>query len=282
MLARKNKKVNRVLVLDGGGMQGSFMVGILKYFNEHGIRPEFFDCIVGTSVGAYDACYWATDQFKEGLRIWEKHLPNGFIKWKKLVPKVDIKYLEKVITKIEPLDIEKLRALKTNIYMPLSNPKTLRANFVCLNKTKEPINALLAGVAMPFFSHYKIYKNKRYYDGGLIAQPPLDFAKKLKPKEIWILLTYPKGFRLKKWIYNTVAWVLASNLSEKKLLQNCPDCENPIFEEIDKSEIYKVIRPEKTLPVNWLNNDSKKIMQSISLGEKSAKKFFASKKIIKT
>ena len=75
---------------------------------------------------------------------------------------------------------------------------------------------------------------------------------------------------------------LTKNSSEKKLLQNCPDRENPVLKEIDNSKKYKIIRPEKTLPVNWLSNDKKKIIESISLGEKATKKFFASKKIIKT
>jgi predicted patatin/cPLA2 family phospholipase len=204
----KKKKINRILICDGGGMQGSFMVGIFKYFNKYGIKPDYFDYIVGTSVGAYDACYWATGQFEEGLRIWEKRLPNGFIKWNKFIPKVYISYLKKIITKLEPLDIKKLRTLKTKIYMPLSNSKTQRVNFIYLNKTQKPVDALLAGAAMPFFSHYKIFKNKRYYDGGLISQPSLDFAKKLKPKEIWILLTYPKGYRMSKWLYVMVAKLL--------------------------------------------------------------------------
>lgn len=33
----------RILVLDGGGMQGAFMAGVLNGFYKKGIKPDFFD-----------------------------------------------------------------------------------------------------------------------------------------------------------------------------------------------------------------------------------------------
>jgi predicted patatin/cPLA2 family phospholipase len=267
------KRVNRVLVLDGGGMQGAFMAGILNEFNTKGIKPDFFDSYIATSAGAYNAAYYITGQMEEGLRIWKQHLPNGFIKKKRLIPKTDLEYLKKVITKIEPLDLAKLKASKQKLYITLSDPVNFKARLVCLNKAKNPVSALLAGTAMPFFSHFKVYNHKRYYDGGLISQPPLEFAKKLNPKEIWVLLTYPKGYRLNKLIYKIAGKFFSQTKAESQLFSACPDLQNPVLDEIEKSEKYKVIRPSKFLPVNWINNDINKIAQTVKLGERAANKF---------
>lgn len=267
------KKLNRILVLDGGGMQGSFMAGVLSAFYKKGIKPSFFDAYIATSAGAYDAAYYITGQMEEGLRIWKHHLPNGFIKKKHFLPRTDLNYLEKVITLIEPLNFAKLKKSKQNLYMTLSDPVKLKARLVCLNKAKDPVEALLAGTAMPFFSHYRIYDAKRYYDGGLISQPPLEFAKRLKPKEIWVFLTYPKGYRLSKLVYKVAGKAFARSRAEYQLFENCPDLQNPILEEIENSKSYKVIRPAKKLPVNWINTNPAKIAKTVKLGEQAGNKF---------
>jgi NTE family protein len=71
------------VVLSGGGALGAFQVGVIDVLARRGIEP---DLLVGTSVGAVNAAYWA---FKPGpdagarlLRLWEgagRHrvLPRG-------------------------------------------------------------------------------------------------------------------------------------------------------------------------------------------------------------
>jgi len=61
------------IVLSGGGNRGALQVGALKAFFEHGIRP---DILVGTSAGAMNAAFIATDPSPAGVErladIWRQ------------------------------------------------------------------------------------------------------------------------------------------------------------------------------------------------------------------
>lgn len=168
-------KIKRALICDGGGMQGSFMAGILDEFYQRGARPSFFDLYVGTSAGAYCAAYFLTGQLKEGLRIWEKHLPNGFITKKNLHPYYDLGYLEKIITKIEPLNIATLQKTKQKLIVVLTDPLNCKAKYININQSKNPIKTLLAAVSAPVISKEILIEGKIYYDGGFTAQPPISY-----------------------------------------------------------------------------------------------------------
>ncbi|HEV7424405.1 MAG TPA: patatin-like phospholipase family protein, partial [Candidatus Paceibacterota bacterium] len=87
------KYKERALICDGGGMQGSFMAGVLEEFYQSGIKGNFFDLYVGTSAGAFCCAYFLTGQVKEGVRIFNKYLPKGFIGWKNCHPYYDLEYL---------------------------------------------------------------------------------------------------------------------------------------------------------------------------------------------
>ncbi len=57
----------RGLVLEGGGAKGAFQYGALSVFFEKGIQ---FDVVAGTSVGALNACIWATRELRLADELW--------------------------------------------------------------------------------------------------------------------------------------------------------------------------------------------------------------------
>lgn len=266
------KKTTRVLVCDGGGMEGAFIGGILSGFRKKGMTPDFFDYYIGTSAGAFNLSHFITGQTKEGLRDWTTHLPNKLFALKKFKPTLDLTYLKKVITKIEPLDIETLKTAKQPIFITLTDPKKIKPKFVKLNNAKDPIKILLATAAMPFFSGPKKVGRKFYYDGGLTSQPSIDFAKTLKADEIWVLLVEPKGYRLSQPIHRMASWVMGKNATEKKMIAARPNTVNRILSEIETNENYRIIRPEKTLPVTWFYGSAKNMKATVKLGERAAAK----------
>lgn len=72
MDARANRYRQRTaFVLAGGGSLGAVQIGMLRALIEHGIKP---DLVVGSSVGAINAAYFAGEPTLEGLegleRIW--------------------------------------------------------------------------------------------------------------------------------------------------------------------------------------------------------------------
>jgi predicted patatin/cPLA2 family phospholipase len=275
MLKKSTKilKKKRALVCDGGGLAGAFVAGILAGFYKNGIKADFFDYLIGTSAGAFNISYYTTGQMEEGMRIWNKHLPNKLFKLRGIKPVLDLPYVEKIITKLEPLNTDYFKSAKPQIFITLSNPKTLKPRFVHLNRKKNPISVLLATSAMPFFSGPKKVDGKKYYDGGLTSQPSVDFVKKLKVDEVWVLMVDPKGYRFSKTAHKIASWVMGKNLAEKKLIANRPHLENSIFEDIEKNGNYYVIRPKKQLPVTWLRGGVNEMKKTIAMGELAAKKF---------
>jgi NTE family protein len=64
------KKERTALVFAGGGSLGAAQVGMLEALAEAGVVP---DLLVGASVGAINAAYFASDQTRAGV----ERLANG-------------------------------------------------------------------------------------------------------------------------------------------------------------------------------------------------------------
>ena len=62
---------NRIgLVFAGGGAKGAYQVGVWKALRCFGIEP-YIKGVSGTSVGAFNACLFATGNLDAGYRLWE-------------------------------------------------------------------------------------------------------------------------------------------------------------------------------------------------------------------
>lgn len=62
-------KSKTAFVLDGGGSLGAVEVGMLKALTAHGVQADF---VVGSSVGAINAAFFAGEPTSEGARGLEE------------------------------------------------------------------------------------------------------------------------------------------------------------------------------------------------------------------
>ncbi len=60
-------KIKYAVALEGGGAKGAYQLGMLKAFQDEGIR---FCAFSGTSVGAVNAYFAVTGQIDEGIGLW--------------------------------------------------------------------------------------------------------------------------------------------------------------------------------------------------------------------
>lgn len=252
--------------MDGGGQLGAFEWGAMCELKRQGIDYKFFDYYIATSAGAFNACFFLAEQFEEGKRIWLEHVPSGF--WKPL--KNDMNYLEKILTTIEPLDCKAIASRTQKIYTTLTNAKTQKGDYLPLDQANKIIAFLLAGCSMPFLSGPRKIGNVFYYDGGLVAQPPIEKALEFEPAEIWVISTKPAGYRV-----NSILWKAAALLNAKarELLYNYPEQQNKIMEIIDGQNNFKIIRPNKPLPLGFRSNNKPLIKETFALGQEAANKF---------
>ena len=66
------------LVLCGGGSLGSYEVGAIKKLIEKGIK---FDIVTGTSIGALNGYFVATEQFDKAIELWETIKNDDVFRW---------------------------------------------------------------------------------------------------------------------------------------------------------------------------------------------------------
>lgn len=256
-------------------MRGAFTGGVLAGLHRRGIAYNFFDYYVGSSAGGWNIAYYLTDQIDEGLRIWLKHLPNGFIKWRGLKPFNDLAYLEKIAREIEPLSVDAIRNRKEQAFVTLSDPETLKDHYININRALNPIRVLVAGSAMPFFSGPIVIDDKTYYDGGLTAAIPLRKAETEGADKIWVVATTPTGYRRKNLLWKIASWLEPFNPQVRQLLAQRPILENKMLEEIEKRNDIRVIRPEQNLPVHWRSNDLDAIRATVKIGKEAAERLLA-------
>lgn len=202
----------RAIVLGGGGTKGSYEIGAWQALRELGISYEI---ITGTSIGALNGAFMATNQFEQAQKLWKTIDVNNvvaledrdetirFLLKKGTLPHIIRKYL-----RYGGLDISPLKELiKKNISpSEIKNSPyqfgitTMQLPFMKgveqdLKKTKkeEILHYLLASAScFPVFPACKINHNY-YIDGGYYDNLPIDFALDLGADKIIAIDLDEKG-----------------------------------------------------------------------------------------
>ena len=204
------------VVLEGGGAKGAYQIGVWKAMQECGMKIKG---ISGVSVGALNGALMCMGDIKKAESIWENisysqvmqvddeqmnHLMNLNLKQLdlKLLSKTVIKFLTDGGLNIDPLkqlidecvDEEKI----------INSPIELLLGTFLVTGFKEleiPVNAdngeylkdyLLASAYFPAFKNEKLH-GKKYMDGGIINNVPVDRLIKRGYKNIIVVRIYGIG-----------------------------------------------------------------------------------------
>lgn len=122
-------------VLSGGGNRGALEVGALQALFEHGIKP---DILVGTSAGAMNAAFIATDPTLEGAyklgELWksirrEDVFPGNKLTmaWRLITGKDSLfpsDHLRRLVEKYIPPDKKRFGDLSVKLYITAANLNT--------------------------------------------------------------------------------------------------------------------------------------------------------------
>lgn len=183
------------LVLSGGGPLGALQVGAIKAIFEHGVRP---DMVVGTSVGALNATYVATNPTIEGIDrlelIWrnlteDDLFPGGRFRasWARMFVRGNRIFentgLERLIT--STLGAE-TRIEDTAI--PLAIVATdLETGDERIFSDGELLRPLLASAAMPGVFPPVEIDERLYIDGGVANNVPIAPAVERGARTLWVI-----------------------------------------------------------------------------------------------
>lgn len=278
----------KVLVLEGGGMRGIFLTGLLQAFKDREYFP--FELIIGSSAGALTGTAFAADQICLARDAFFKELLTGqFIRMRNILrPEKHILNLDWMLNHIvmgeDPLNMKRLRLTACPVLITATSfsehevPET-----VFLSTKKDDIPKILkATAAIPFFYRgFVHYKNYMLLDGGLLDPVPYQKALNLgyREEEILVILTRPKGYRKKResfWV-STLYENYYKDVKYRSLLLSMHERYQMYNRLIDDLETcypgIDIIYPPEDFAVNRLTRSEEKILTGFEQGADAAKKY---------
>lgn len=204
------------LVLEGGGVRGSYQIGAYIALYDYGIKPKGF---VGTSIGSFNAAMLASGKHFELLDFWENVdvaklfniKPINFKKGDYSELKSSIKSYLNVLTNKgidikgmmdaldQVLDVDALYNSCNDFGLVTFRLKDLKPiekykEDIPKNKLKEYI---LASCYLPVFKKEKIIDDSYYFDGGIYDNSPTNMLIKKGYDEIYVVKLHSIGISQK-------------------------------------------------------------------------------------
>jgi predicted patatin/cPLA2 family phospholipase len=286
----------KVLVLEGGGMRGVFLTGVLQSFSDRGYFP--WKMVIGSSSGAMIGVSYASNQIHIARDAYfDKLLKGNFIqlrnilKQKRHIINIDW-FVDSVMEGDEAIDVKKLRK-KCPVLITVTDCREYRPpETVYLNSKYDDVRiSLKATAAIPYlYRGFVNYKNLNLLDGGVLDPVPYRKALSMgfKEKDILVVLTREKGYRKKKESF----WIKAlyENYYRDReyhplvaALENRYLKYNSILDDLEEKHTgIDVIYPPHEFKVDRLTKDEKRILDGFEFGIRAGIDFLKSKTWKKT
>ncbi len=204
------------IVLEGGGAKGSYQIGAWKALKEAGVKIRG---IAGTSVGALNGALICMDDLEWAENIWKNisyaqvmEQPHSF-KTKNLSTDFkgiaedairvvkdrgfDVTPLKNLIA--ESVDEEKILQSDKELFVTTSSINEMRPLVLDVKNLANGgiYDALLASAYFPVFKNEKL-GGKRYMDGGILNNVPVDVLIERGYTDIIVIRIYGPGFDTEK------------------------------------------------------------------------------------
>ncbi len=285
-----NKKV---LILEGGGMRGIFLTGVLQAFSDRNYFP--WELLIGSSAGALTGTAYITRQIHLARDAYfTKLLTGNFIHFSNIFSDekhvLDLDWMiNTIIQGVEPFDMSQLKTLPPVLITATECPDNKAPYTVYLNSREDDINtALKATAAIPFlYKGFIEYKGYHLLDGGHLDPIPYKKALELgfKKEDILVIVTRPKGYRKEEesfWIKTLYEsyYKEGKHLHLVESLNNRYLMYNKILDELETEHSdIQIIYPPAEFEVDRLTRDPKKILEGFEHGIAEAIKFLNSGKL---
>lgn len=265
MHARRTKKKEKLaLILGGGGMSTSYIVGsLLALKRKYKIQP---DIIIAGSGSAGTASFFVSEQFNTGIKkVWLKEILNPrFISGKGFFKKIDIDFLiDEVFKKKTKLDTEKIKNSPITLAVPMIDAKNGKLKYFTNHDKVDWFEVLRAGKAIPIFYNKNIKIGTRtYHDSHLSASPEthIRHARKLGATKIISIHCTDIGLRLETDIIESLWFFMKKDRGFRKNYYKINDIQESV------SPDNFLIFPSKKPFANLLDTKRDDIVDTIELG----------------
>lgn len=277
----------KVLVLEGGGMRGIFLTGVLQAFTDRGYFP--WKMIIGSSAGALTGSAYAAGQIYLARDAFFTELLSGkfinitnILNNEKHILNLDW-MVETIVRGREPVDIARL---KKSCPVVITATNCMEGNYpetVYLNSKKDDIyTALKATAAIPFlYRGFVQYRDYQLLDGGLLDPIPYRHALDLgyRQEDILVVVTRKKGYRKKEESF----WVKSlyeSYYKDRKYrflvdaMESRFTMYNRMLDDLEgKFSGIDVLYPPDDFNVDRLTRDDRRILHGFEQGVEAGKGF---------
>lgn len=188
----------KALILSGGGGRGAYQAGVYRHLEEIGFIP---DIICGTSVGAINAVAISQGMTSENLsHLWQEINNDDIYRvsfwrtvWQFLTgnasPLADISPLRKLLEK--KLDLSTIQSSDKQVFISAVNIINAELNY--FTNSEITIPHILASSAIPLVFPWQYLNGIPYWDGGLMANTPIQPAIEAGALDIVVVLLSPVG-----------------------------------------------------------------------------------------
>ena len=267
------------LILEGGGMRGTFTSGVLDNFLDKGIDFPF---TVAVSAGACNGLSYMSRQRGRARRskidLYEKYRYVGL---KYLFTQrniMDFKLLfETFPNEICPYDYDAFFARKERFVMVTTNCLTGEACYMEEKISPERVIEIVkASSSLPFAAPMVTIDDIPMLDGGIADSIPVQYAMNQGFKKFVVVLTRNKGYRKEEKNNPFVKLFYKKYPKLQDAINQRAANYNKTLDLIDKLEAEGralVIRPEKPLQVSRIEKDINKLVDLYNEGFEMASRF---------
>lgn len=267
------------LILEGGGMRGTFTSGVLDNFLDKGIDFPF---TVAVSAGACNGLSYMSRQRgrarRSNIDLYEKYRYVGL---KYLFTQrniMDFKLLfETFPNEICPYDYDAFFARKERFVMVTTNCLTGEACYMEEKISPERVIEIVkASSSLPFAAPMVTIDDIPMLDGGIADSIPVQYAMNQGFKKFVVVLTRNKGYRKEEKNNPFVKLFYKKYPKLQDAINQRAANYNKTLDLIDKLEAEGralVIRPEKPLQVSRIEKDINKLVDLYNEGFEMASRF---------
>lgn len=265
------------LVLEGGGVRGIYVAGVLDVFLENDIH---FDGVIGNSAGAIHGCSYLSNQAGRSIRYYKKYCSDPrFMSFRSFLTTGDLVGADfcyhELPDKLDPYDHEAFLNCGVPFYAVCTNVHTGKAEYLRITDMKAQIDILRASASLPYFSRMVPIDGKLYLDGGCADSIPVKAFQAMGYQRNVVVLTQPADYRKKE----ELSWLprlryrhypaLAEALRSRHLAYNHATEE---IHEMERAGTIFVIRPEQSLAIGRMEKDPKNVQRVYDQGRADAQK----------
>ena len=268
------------LILEGGGMRGTYTSGVLDYLLEKGVE---FDTIYGVSAGALNGVNYKSKQIGRNLRSFTMYQNDKrYAGVRHLVKSgnwfdVDFSY-NQIPNVLDKADYDTFAANPTKLYSVVTNVETGKAEYLPLVDMRQDMDALRASASLPILSQLVEYKGKKYIDGGCTDSIPLEKSITDGNRKNLVVLTQHRGYR-KQPSANRYACRVMYHKYPKfvKAMDNRHNMYNHQLDYVYRMEKQGrafVIQPDKEIHVSRLEKNPARMVELYHQGKLDARKYY--------